>query len=114
VDFTKGIAEFLAGENEIRINLEAPILLAGALVPHLTGKKGAAIVNVSSGLGFVPAARMPVYSASKAGMHAFSVSPSRTRQAVAPAHSSRRRARRRARARHLPASSAKNLPYLVR
>ena len=73
VDFTKGIAEFLAGDNEIRINLEAPILLAGQLVPHLGGKKGAAIINVSSGLGFVPAARMPVYSASKAGLHAFSM-----------------------------------------
>ena len=73
VDFTKGIGEFLAGENEIRINLEAPILLSGLLVPHLTGKKGATIVNVSSGLGFVPAAKMPVYSASKAGLHAFTM-----------------------------------------
>jgi uncharacterized oxidoreductase len=73
IDLTKGIAEFLAGDNEIRINLEAPILLAGMLVPQLTGKKGAAIVNVSSGLGFVPAVKMPVYSASKAGMHAFSM-----------------------------------------
>jgi uncharacterized oxidoreductase len=81
VDFTKGIAEFLAGENEIRINLEAPIILAGLLVPHLTGKKGAAIVNVSSGLGFVPAAKMPVYSASKAGIHAFSMA---LRQQVLP------------------------------
>lgn len=73
IDFTKGIAEFLAGENEIRINLEAPIVLSGLFVPYLTGKKDAAIVNVSSGLGFVPAARMPVYSATKAGMHAFSM-----------------------------------------
>jgi len=73
VDFTNGIAEFQAGENEIRVNLEAPIILAGLLVPHLTAKKGAAIVNVSSGLGFVPAAKMPVYSASKAGLHAFTM-----------------------------------------
>ncbi len=73
VDFTKGIEEYLAGENEIRINLEAPIVLSGLLVPHLSGKKDAAIINVSSGLGFVPAAKMPVYSASKAGLHAFSM-----------------------------------------
>jgi len=73
VDFTKGIADFERGENEIRINLEAPIILAGLLVPHLAGKKGATIVNVSSGLGFVPAAKMPVYSASKAGLHAFTM-----------------------------------------
>jgi uncharacterized oxidoreductase len=73
IDFTKGIAEFLAGENEITINLEAPIVLSGLLIPLLTGKKESAIINVSSGLGFVPAARMPIYSATKAGLHAFSM-----------------------------------------
>ena len=73
IDFTKGIAEFLAGESEIKINLESPIVLSGMFIPHLTGKKEAAIINVSSGLGFVPAARMPVYSTTKAGLHAFSM-----------------------------------------
>lgn len=73
ISFTKGISEFLSGENEIRINLEAQIILSGMFIPHLTGKKEAAIINVSSGLGFIPAARMPVYSASKAGIHAFSM-----------------------------------------
>ena len=73
IDFTKGIAEFLAGADEIEINLMAPISLSGLFIPHLRGKKEAAIVNVSSGLGFVPAARMPVYSATKAGLHAFSL-----------------------------------------
>ncbi|MGD0035898.1 MAG: SDR family NAD(P)-dependent oxidoreductase [Bacteroidota bacterium] len=73
IDFTKGITEFLAGESEIKINLEAPIVLSGLFIPYLTGKKRAAIINVSSGLGFVPAARMPVYSATKAGLHAFSI-----------------------------------------
>ncbi len=73
IDFTTGISEFLAGENEIIINLEAPIVLTGLFVPHLIRKKEAAIINISSGLGFVPAARMPVYSASKAGLHAFSM-----------------------------------------
>ncbi len=73
IDFTKGVAEFLAGESEIKFNLEAPIVLSGMFIPHLAGKKEAAIINVSSGLGFVPAARMPVYSATKAGLHAFSM-----------------------------------------
>jgi uncharacterized oxidoreductase len=73
IDFTKGIDEFLAGESEIKINLEAPIVLSGLFIPYLTGKKEAAIINVSSGLGFVPMARMPVYSATKAGLHAFSM-----------------------------------------
>jgi uncharacterized oxidoreductase len=73
IDFTKGISEFLSGGDEIKINLEAPIIMTGLFIPYLTGKKEAAIINVSSGLGFVPAARMPVYSSTKAGLHAFSM-----------------------------------------
>ena len=73
ISFAQGIAEYLSGENEIAINLEAPIILSGMLIPHLAGNQGAAIVNVTSGLGFVPAARAPVYSATKAAMHAFSM-----------------------------------------
>ena len=73
IDFRNGVSEYLSGENEIGINLESPIVLWGLLIPTLKGKDGAAIVNVSSGLGFVPAAKMPVYSATKAGLHAFSM-----------------------------------------
>jgi uncharacterized oxidoreductase len=73
IDFTKGVEPFLAGESEIRINLEAPMVLSGLFIPQLAGKDEAAVINVSSGLGFVPAARMPVYSATKAGLHAFSM-----------------------------------------
>jgi uncharacterized oxidoreductase len=73
IDFKKGIANYLAGANEIKINLEAPIVLSGLFIPYITGKEGAAIINVSSGLGFVPAAKMPVYSATKAGLHAFTM-----------------------------------------
>jgi uncharacterized oxidoreductase len=73
VDFTKGIDDFLAGDNEIRVNLEAAIVLCGTFVPQLAANDGAAIINVSSGLGFAPAAKMPVYSASKAGLHAYSM-----------------------------------------
>jgi uncharacterized oxidoreductase len=73
LDLTRGAEEFLTGENEVRVNLEAPIVLSGLFVPLLVGRPGAAIVNVSSGLGFVPAARTPVYSATKAGLHAFTL-----------------------------------------
>lgn len=73
IDFTKGVAELEAGESEIAVNLEAPIILSGLAVPMLAGKDGPAIVNVSSGLGFVPAAKMPVYSAIKAAIHAFTM-----------------------------------------
>ncbi len=73
VDLTRGVDEFLAGESEIRVNLEAPVILSMLFVPQLQGKPSAAILNVSSGLGFVPGARVPVYSAAKAGLHAFSL-----------------------------------------
>ena len=73
ISFAKGVEEFSSGENEIRVNLEAPIILTGLMVPVLSRNLSPAILNVSSGLGFIPAARMPVYSASKAGMHAFSM-----------------------------------------
>ena len=73
LDFTRGIDDFRNGENEIRTNLEAVVVLCGLFVPVLAKNGQAAIVNVSSGLGFVPSARMPVYSASKAGVHAYSM-----------------------------------------
>lgn len=73
VDFTGGLTEFLSGENEVRVNLEAPIILTGLFAPLLARNEGSAIINVSSGLGLVPSVRMPVYSASKAGLHAFSM-----------------------------------------
>lgn len=73
IDLTRGAGELLAGDNEIRINLEAPIVLTALLVPLLARNPPATLVNVSSGLGFVPMANMPVYCASKAGMHAFSM-----------------------------------------
>lgn len=73
IDLTQGVEEFYAGENEIRVNLESTIILSGLFAPLLAKQSNAAIINVSSGLGFVPAAKMPIYSASKAGVHAFSM-----------------------------------------
>jgi uncharacterized oxidoreductase len=61
-------------QQEIAINLEAPIHLISLLLPHLRTKDDAAIVNVTSGLGFVPASFAPVYCATKAAMHSFTVS----------------------------------------
>jgi len=40
-------------------------------LPHLIKKKSAAIVNVSSGIAFMAYSSAPVYSASKAGVHAY-------------------------------------------
>lgn len=73
IDFTHGVDDFISSENEMKINLEAPIILSGLFIPLLVKNSGAAIINVSSGLGFIPMARMPVHSASKAGLHAYSM-----------------------------------------
>ena len=73
IDFSSGIDEFLAGDNELRVNLEAPIALCGLFMPLLRCPVRAAIINVSSGLGFMPIAAVPVYCASKAGLHAFTL-----------------------------------------
>jgi uncharacterized oxidoreductase len=73
IDLTKGI-EALAGEDEIEINLKACVHLSALFIPFFMEKKEAAIVNVSSGLGFVPLAIMPVYCATKAALHSFSIS----------------------------------------
>lgn len=70
IGFTHGLDVYPAGESEIVVDLEAPICLCGLFTPLLAGRAGAAIVNVPSGPGFVPAARIPVCSASKAGLHA--------------------------------------------
>jgi short-subunit dehydrogenase involved in D-alanine esterification of teichoic acids len=58
-------------ESEITINLTAPIELCSLLLPLLSEQPKAAIVNVSSGLGFVPKRSAPVYCATKAGLHIF-------------------------------------------
>ena len=74
IDIRKGTAELLRGEDEVQVNFIAPIHLSAYFAPLLLEKKEAAIINVSSGLGFVPIATMPVYCATKAGIHMFSVS----------------------------------------
>lgn len=59
---------------EIAINLEAPIHLARLFAPHLSKQKRPAIINVTSGLAFVPLAMVPVYCATKAALHSFTLS----------------------------------------
>ncbi len=59
---------------ELEINLVAPLQLSSLFAPFLSGKPGAAVVNVSSGLAFAPIAAMGVYCASKAAVHSLSLS----------------------------------------
>ena len=56
---------------EIDVNLRGPVQMVQQFLPHLRGRGQSAIVNVSSGLAFVPLAISPVYSAAKAALHAY-------------------------------------------
>ena len=56
---------------EIDICLNGPMWMVQEFLPHLRGREHALIVNVSSGLAFVPFPASPIYSAAKAGLHAY-------------------------------------------
>ena len=59
---------------EIETNLVGLMRVCAAFVPHLKSQPEATLINVSSGLAFVPLARIPVYCATKAAVHSFCVS----------------------------------------
>jgi uncharacterized oxidoreductase len=59
---------------EIEINLCGPIQMIQQFLPHLKSRTNALIVNVSSGLAFIPMPISPIYSATKAAMHSFTQS----------------------------------------
>ncbi|HET7434363.1 MAG TPA: SDR family NAD(P)-dependent oxidoreductase [Thermoanaerobaculia bacterium] len=61
-------------EEEIAVNLLAPIHLTAQMLPLLRRNEPAAIINVSSGLAFAPLAHMPVYCATKAAVHSLTMS----------------------------------------
>ena len=56
---------------EIEIDLNGPIWMVQQFLPFLKARKQSLIINISSGLAFVPFPAAPVYSAAKAGLHAY-------------------------------------------
>ena len=62
---------FKRAKDEIAINIEAPLHLTSLFI-KLTSLD--TIVNVTSGLSFVPLTKTPVYSATKAFFHSFTLS----------------------------------------
>ena len=59
---------------EIEINMLGPVRMVEQFLPYLKMKPNAALVNVSSGLAFVPLASAPIYCATKAGIHSYTQS----------------------------------------
>lgn len=59
---------------EIDINLSGPVRMAQRFLPQLKKQKAALLVNVSSGLAFIPMPMSPVYCATKAAVHSFTQS----------------------------------------
>ena len=74
--------DWTATWGEVETNLGGVIHLTRLLLPHLRARAaassaaggGAAVVNVSSGLSFVPKIDTPVYCATKAAVHSFTLS----------------------------------------
>jgi len=73
IDFNKGMEDLISGQNEISINLEAPIYLTALFFKQLENKENSAIVNVSSGLAFWPMPAVPIYCATKIALHTYTM-----------------------------------------
>jgi len=73
IDLTKE-EDWKKTEEEILINFNGYIHLSILFIPHLLKQNNPVLMNVSSGLAFVPMASAPIYCATKAGIHSFTMS----------------------------------------
>ncbi|MGB0065791.1 MAG: SDR family oxidoreductase [Terracidiphilus sp.] len=67
-------ADLADAEATVATNLLGPIRLTAALLPHLQRQAHATIMNVSSGLAFLPLTLTPTYCATKTAIHSYTLS----------------------------------------
>ncbi len=60
--------------DDLAVNFTAPIMLTMELLPHLRSRPEAAIVNMTTGLVYLPKAEQAFYCAAKAALHSYSQS----------------------------------------
>jgi len=73
VDLKRGYEELKSGEDEIAINFVSVVELTALFISHLMSRPSSAVVNVSSGLGFMPMLNTPIYNATKAAIHTYTL-----------------------------------------
>ncbi|WP_025763349.1 SDR family oxidoreductase [Dyadobacter tibetensis] len=59
--------------SSMAINFAGPIRMTSALIGHLKEQDSSTVINVSSGMGFVPFGMASVYSATKAAVHSYTL-----------------------------------------
>jgi uncharacterized oxidoreductase len=74
VNCHKDVNDLAAFTGEIDTNLKGPIRMTARFLPDLRKRASAAVINVTSGLAFVPLPIAPIYSATKAALHSFTLS----------------------------------------
>ncbi len=74
VDLRTGDGVDSALDSDLALNFIAPAALCGKLLPHLQAQPRAAIVNISTGLVYLPKAVQPFYCAAKAALHSYTQS----------------------------------------
>ena len=73
-DGVAGVVDDALVASIVTTNLLGPIRMTSALIEHLKKQEAATVINVTSGLAFVPLAMTATYCATKAAMHSYSQS----------------------------------------
>jgi uncharacterized oxidoreductase len=71
IDFLNDDKALEYAENEFQTNLLGPIRLIKLLYDSISGKESSAIINITTGLIYVPREIYPFYNSSKSALHSF-------------------------------------------